>query len=57
MNEYQLRSLHHADLIREAAAHRLVREAGKARRAARGSGDNAPEGRVSQRHGRFVRTA
>ena len=57
MFEYELHNMHHAELVRQAAAHRLSREAVKAARAARRSGKNGAEGRVSSERRRFVRAA
>ncbi|MEE1757052.1 hypothetical protein [Streptomyces sp. SP18CS02] len=61
MLAYELHRAHHAELVREAEAQRLVglaRAARKARRtASRGSGDNAPEGRVRTHRSRFTQAA
>ncbi|GAA4899425.1 hypothetical protein ACFPM3_15240 [Streptomyces coeruleoprunus] len=60
MFAYETHSTRHADLIREAAAERLARAARttrKARRAARRSGGDAPEGRVSTDRDGFARAA
>ncbi|MFF9911484.1 hypothetical protein [Streptomyces sp. NPDC013457] len=59
MFAYELHRMHHSELIREAAAHRLSRQAVKARRAAKAerSGTHEAEGRVSTEPGRFVRAA
>ncbi|MEU6878169.1 hypothetical protein [Streptomyces sp. NPDC046712] len=59
MFAYELHRLHHAELVREAAAQRLSRQAVKARRAAKAarSGDHDSEGRVGAERGRFVRAA
>ncbi|MEU7027193.1 hypothetical protein ACF065_02060 [Streptomyces sp. NPDC015232] len=53
MIAYELHQARHAELVREAAAHRLAREA----RAAARTGRREPEGRVSPRPHRFVRAA
>ncbi|MFE2944465.1 hypothetical protein ACFXKG_36290 [Streptomyces sp. NPDC059255] len=57
MFEYELQKIHAAELIRRAEHQRLVREAGTARRWARRTARNAPEGPVKQRRGRFARAA
>ncbi|MFI6704634.1 hypothetical protein ACIBJC_37860 [Streptomyces sp. NPDC050509] len=57
MFEYELQKIHAAELIRRAEHQRLVREAGAARRRARRTAGNAPEGRVRQLRGRFDRAA
>ncbi|MEU6984890.1 hypothetical protein ABZ946_15920 [Streptomyces sp. NPDC046324] len=59
MFAYELHRMNHSELVREAAAQRLVRQAVQARRAAKAerSGDHEAEGRVSARPGRFVKAA
>ncbi|MER7516399.1 hypothetical protein [Streptomyces sp. NPDC126499] len=61
MFAYELHRAHHAELIREAAAQRLTREAvraAKARRAVRrATRRQDPEGRVSADPNRFTRAA
>ncbi|WP_137993196.1 hypothetical protein [Streptomyces vilmorinianum] len=60
MFEYELHRMHHAELIREAGAQRLSRQAAKALRAAkarRRSPGQDSEGRVGAERGRFVRAA
>lgn len=59
MFEYDMNRLHHAELVREAAAERLARQAVTARRAAEAarSESQESEGRVGPARGRFVRAA
>ncbi|MFD3994889.1 hypothetical protein [Streptomyces sp. NPDC058583] len=65
MFEYELHRMNHAQLVREAAAHRLSHEAAETvgsarglRRLGRRSGNKDAEGRVSDGgRGRFVRAA
>ncbi|MDT9689691.1 hypothetical protein Q5762_15365 [Streptomyces sp. P9(2023)] len=59
MFAYELNRLHHADLVREAAAQRLTRQAVTARRAAKAarSAHHDPEGRVGQERDGYVRAA
>ncbi|MET9435931.1 hypothetical protein [Streptomyces sp. NPDC006551] len=61
MFAYELHRAHHTDLVREATAQRLSRQAAKARRAAkaaaRRSGDQDAEGRVGAERSRFARAA
>ncbi|MET9374261.1 hypothetical protein ACFYV5_07325 [Streptomyces sp. NPDC003035] len=60
MFAYELHRMHHAELVREAAAQRLTRQAVRARRAAKAaarSGGHDAEGRVGSARGRFVRAA
>ncbi|MFF8608235.1 hypothetical protein ACF06X_20100 [Streptomyces sp. NPDC015346] len=64
MFAYELQRMRHADLVREADAQRLSRQAARATRAAQGarrfgrrSGGQDPEGRVGPERGRFVRAA
>ncbi|MFF5974590.1 hypothetical protein ACFY7C_24020 [Streptomyces sp. NPDC012769] len=58
MFEYELHRAHHAELVREAAAQRLSREAVRAAKAARRSSRRQdPEGRVSADPRRFARAA
>ncbi|MFD4371811.1 hypothetical protein [Streptomyces sp. NPDC058486] len=47
MFAYELHRTAHAELVREAAAQRLGREAARAAKAARRAGRQEPEGRVS----------
>ncbi|MGW4998373.1 hypothetical protein ACWEP8_11910 [Streptomyces hydrogenans] len=47
MFAYELHRAAHAELVREAAAQRLGREAARAAKAARRTGRHEPEGRVS----------
>lgn len=53
MFEYEFHKMHSADLIREAAVQRLVREARRARRPR----DHESKGSVSSLRARFVRAA
>ena len=55
MFEYEIAAARNADLIREADAYRLVREAEKARRAS--SRSQEPERVVREHRSRFARTA
>ncbi len=55
MFDYEIATARRADLIREADAYRLVREAKKARRLS--SGSQEPEGSVRGQRGRFARAA
>ncbi|MEU9251173.1 hypothetical protein ACTVZO_28685 [Streptomyces sp. IBSNAI002] len=55
MFEYEIAAARTADLIREADAYRLAREAKKARRAS--SRSQEPEGAVRGHRGRFARAA
>lgn len=55
MFEYEIATARRADLIREAAAYRLVREAKKAHRAS--SRSQEPGGPVNVQRGRFTRAA
>ncbi|MEU9699697.1 hypothetical protein [Streptomyces sp. NPDC047981] len=60
MFAYELNRQHHSELVREAAAQRLVRQAVTARRAAKAaarSGDQETEGRVGEARDRFARAA
>ncbi|MGW0119798.1 hypothetical protein [Streptomyces sp. NPDC003327] len=63
MFEYELHRMHHAELVREAAAHRLSREAtatgGRTGLLGRRHGDQGTEGRVSDgdQRTRFARAA
>ncbi|MFJ3190157.1 hypothetical protein [Streptomyces halstedii] len=58
MYSYEMHQLRAAELIHRADRRRLVREAVAARRtAARTTGRDAPEGRVSENRGRFARAA
>ncbi|MEU4267065.1 hypothetical protein [Streptomyces sp. NPDC026092] len=60
MFAYELNRLHHAELVREAAAQRLTRQAVTARRAAKAaarSGEHESEGRVGEARDRFARAA
>ncbi|MFF9848501.1 hypothetical protein [Streptomyces litmocidini] len=62
MFEYELHTMHHAELIAEAAAHRLAHEAAVARKGLRlfghRLGGRAAEGRTADGgRGRFVRAA
>ncbi|MEU8526296.1 MULTISPECIES: hypothetical protein [Streptomyces] len=57
MFEYELHRMNHAELVRQAAAHRLSREAVKARRAGRRSGRNESERQVSHERDSFARAA
>ncbi|MFD9409449.1 hypothetical protein ACFWBN_20865 [Streptomyces sp. NPDC059989] len=55
MFEYEMAAARSADLIREADAYRLMREAKKARRAS--SRSQEPEGSVRGHRNRFTRAA
>ncbi|WP_327133707.1 hypothetical protein OG311_26400 [Streptomyces sp. NBC_01343] len=55
MFEYEIANTRHADLIRQAARYRLVREAKKARRAS--SRSQEPERQVRSQRSRFTRAA
>ncbi|MFI1394774.1 hypothetical protein [Streptomyces sp. NPDC020681] len=57
MFEYEIAHLRQAELIREAEHERLVRQARKARRAARRSAKDDAEGQVRRRGGHFARAA
>ncbi|MEU2545060.1 hypothetical protein ABZ618_06400 [Streptomyces roseolus] len=59
MFAYELHRTAHAELVREAAAQRLVREAARAAKAARAAqaGHREPEGRVSTDRDRYARVA
>ncbi|MGW0547830.1 hypothetical protein [Streptomyces altiplanensis] len=61
MFQHELQQQYAAELMRRAAAERLVHQAAKARRAARragrASGENTPEGPVSSLRNRFARAA
>lgn len=61
MFAYEIHRMHHAELLREAAArrqsHEAVRAARGARRFGRRSGRHEDEGRVGAERGRFVRAA
>ncbi|MCX4845009.1 hypothetical protein [Streptomyces sp. NBC_00893] len=57
MHAYWLHELHAAELRRRAEQDRLVREALRARRAARRSGHKEAEGPVSTDRKRFVHAA
>ncbi|MET9654414.1 hypothetical protein ABZZ44_29630 [Streptomyces sp. NPDC006460] len=65
MFAYEIHRMHHAELLREAAALRLSHEAARAaggarrfgRRFGRRSGRHEDEGRVGAERGRFVRAA
>ncbi|MCX4864264.1 hypothetical protein OHU11_14050 [Streptomyces sp. NBC_00257] len=57
MYAYRLHELHAAELRRRAEQDRLVREALRARRAARRSGQKEAEGPVSTDRKRFVHAA
>ncbi|NUK82890.1 hypothetical protein [Streptomyces lunaelactis] len=58
MFEYEIQQYRHADLIREAAAERLVRQLRADRRAERRAAKDRGEGRVnSQDSTRFTRAA
>ncbi|WP_309050649.1 hypothetical protein [Streptomyces sp.] len=62
MYAYEMHRVHHAELVREAAARRLAHEAGAARRGrrlfGRRSGGPRPAGRVSDGdRDRFARAA
>ncbi|MBT2438742.1 hypothetical protein J7E93_01085 [Streptomyces sp. ISL-36] len=64
MFAYELHRLHHSELLREAAAQRLSREAAEAGRAPKGSrrfgrrsAGHDSEGRVGAERGRFARAA
>ncbi|MET9804271.1 hypothetical protein [Streptomyces sp. NPDC006368] len=60
MFAYELHLTRHAELVREADARRLAglaRAGRKARRTARRSGGNDPEGRVNTTRSRLVRAA
>ncbi|MEU9995237.1 hypothetical protein ACGFYP_21390 [Streptomyces sp. NPDC048370] len=59
MFAYELNRQHHAELVAEAAAQRLIRQAVSARRAAkaRRSGGQESEGRVGSARDRFARAA
>ncbi|MFZ3500555.1 hypothetical protein ACODT5_46310 [Streptomyces sp. 5.8] len=55
MFEYEIATARRADLIREADAYRLAREAQKAHRSS--SSSQEPEGSVRGQRGRFTRAA
>ncbi|WP_328906018.1 hypothetical protein OG230_25285 [Streptomyces sp. NBC_00234] len=57
MYAYELHQIQAAELIRRAESQRLVREAVLARRAARRTGRDDTEGRVSANRSRFVHAA
>ncbi|MFI8432961.1 hypothetical protein ACIGJO_04335 [Streptomyces sp. NPDC079020] len=57
MYEYELHQVNAAELIRRADAQRTVRRALAARRAARRSGPEDPEGRVTTDQDRFAHAA
>lgn len=57
MYDYELHQVNAAELIRRADAQRTVRQALLARRAARRSGREDPEGRVSTDRDRFAHAA
>ncbi|MEU9854501.1 hypothetical protein [Streptomyces sp. NPDC047974] len=56
MFAYELHRTAHAELVREAAAQRLGREAARAAKAAR-AGHREPEGRVSTGKDRYAQVA
>ncbi|MER8047252.1 hypothetical protein [Streptomyces sp. NPDC094032] len=57
MFEYELHRIHHAELIREAAAERLAHEAARAAKGRRWGRKHAAEGRVNADQDRFARAA
>ncbi|WP_411101749.1 hypothetical protein [Streptomyces sp. cmx-4-9] len=57
MFEYEMAAVRRAELIREADAYRMVREARKARKAGRASRSQEPEGSVRGVHSRFTPAA
>ncbi|MER5739414.1 MULTISPECIES: hypothetical protein [unclassified Streptomyces] len=57
MFAYELHRTAHAELVREAAAQRLGREAARAAKAARRSGRHGTEGRVSTGKDRYATVA
>ncbi|MFI8520500.1 hypothetical protein ACIGEZ_22120 [Streptomyces sp. NPDC085481] len=57
MFAYELHRIQHAELLREADAQRLSREAARAAKARRASRRQEPEGRVSADRNRFARAA
>ncbi|MGY0018850.1 hypothetical protein ACVHNB_07670 [Streptomyces sp. YJ-C3] len=57
MFEYEIHQIRSGELIQQAEAHRLARTASKARRAARRSGGQEAEGRVSTHRPRRHRAA
>ncbi|MFC8508911.1 hypothetical protein ACFU3J_13040 [Streptomyces sp. NPDC057411] len=57
MFEYELHRIHHAELLREAAAERLAHEAADAAKGRRRAGKQEPEGRVGGDRNRFARAA
>ncbi|MFD5770584.1 hypothetical protein ACFWIN_32810 [Streptomyces sp. NPDC127049] len=57
MFEYELHRAAHAELVREAGAQRLGREAARAAKAARRAGRHEPEGRVTAGKDRFAQVA
>ncbi|MFF8803637.1 hypothetical protein [Streptomyces omiyaensis] len=57
MYAYELHRAAHAELVREAAAQRLGREAARAAKAARRAGRHEHEGRVSTGKDRFAQVA
>ncbi|MFD8013095.1 hypothetical protein [Streptomyces sp. NPDC058955] len=54
---YELHRAAHAELVREAAAQRLGREAARAAKAARRAGRHEPEGRVSTGRDHYAQVA
>ncbi|MFE5797036.1 hypothetical protein ACFQ8C_31280 [Streptomyces sp. NPDC056503] len=57
MFAYELHRAAHAELVREAAAQRLGREAARAAKAVRRAGRQEPEGRVSAGRDRYAQVA
>lgn len=57
MFEYELHRIHHAELIREAAAERLAHEAARTAKGRRWARRQDPEGRVTAGQDRFARAA
>ncbi|MEV5968923.1 hypothetical protein [Streptomyces sp. NPDC051921] len=57
MFQYELHRAEHAELVRQAAAARLAREAVRAAKARRATGHQDPEGRVSADRKHFARAA
>ncbi|MFB7865961.1 MULTISPECIES: hypothetical protein [unclassified Streptomyces] len=57
MFQYELHRVEHAELVRQAAAARLAREAVRAAKARRSSRSQDPEGRVSADRNHFTRAA
>ncbi|MEU6930392.1 hypothetical protein [Streptomyces sp. NPDC046385] len=57
MFAYELHRIHHAELVREAAAERLAHEAARTANGRRRARKQDPEGRVNSDQDRFARAA